>query len=140
MSDFIIIDGDQVTFQPSFGAATIIPVPGNISGSGKATLDKKAVCIEGDEKKVEVKNVSYINASFVGGMGTLKIVGLASDQLADHTKSEGEKVILKGSTFDAKLEVTTKAIDPSSGMQDPLKEHSGGKGEFITTNTKFKGS
>lgn len=139
MSDFIIIDGDQVTFQPSFGAATITPIPGNISGSGKATVNEKAVCIEGDEKTVEVTNVPYIHAAFVGGMGTLKIVGLASDQLADHTKSGEEKMILKGSTFDAKLEVTVKAIDPS-GAQDPMSEHSGGKGEFITTNTKFKGS
>lgn len=140
MADFIIIDGDQVSFMPSFGAAIIVPIPGTITGSGDGTFNGAKVCIEGDESSVEVQNVPYIAAPYIGGMGTLKIVSLAGDQVAKHTHSSGTKVILKGSTFDAKLEVSVKGTDPSTGSPDPMSEYSGGKGMFITTNTKFSGT
>lgn len=140
MPDLIIIDQDQVNFLPSFGAAIIVPIPGTITASGDASFGSKKLCIDGDEKSVEVQNVPYIAPPFVGGMGTLKIVSLASDQLAKHTKSTGKNVILKGSQFDAKLEVSVKGTDPSSGSKDPMSEYSGGKGMFINSNLKFSGT
>ncbi len=140
MADFIIIDGDQVNFLPSFGSAIIVPIPGTISGSGEATFNGKKVCIEGDEGSVEVANVPYIAPPYIGGMGTLKIVSLGSDQVAGHTNSGGKKVILKGSMFDAKLEVTSKGSDPVSGSPDPMSEYSGGKGMFINSNIKLNGT
>ena len=36
MADFILVTGDTVTFQPAFGPATIVPVPGVLAGSGKS--------------------------------------------------------------------------------------------------------
>ena len=140
MADFIIIDGDQVNFLPTFGAAIAVPLPGTISGSGEATLNGKKVCIEGDESSVEVQNVPYVAPPYVGGMGSLKIVSLAGDQVAKQTNSGKKKIILKGSQFDAKLEVTAKGTDPSTGSPDPMSEYSGGKGMFITSNTKFSGT
>lgn len=140
MADFIIIDGDQVTFLPSFGSAVIVPLPGQITASGAAGFGGKKICVEGDEKSVKVENVPYVAPPFVGGMGTLKIVALAGDQIAKHTQSNGKKVLFKGSTFDAKLEVTVKGTNPSSGVQDPMSEYAGGKGMFINSNPKFSGT
>jgi hypothetical protein len=136
MSDLIIIDGDTVMFQPSFGAATLVPpgpMTGTISGSAATTqITSKAPCLEGDETKVSVP-CSYMAGSFLGGTGNLKIDKLNSDQLTKTTTFEGKKVILKGSTFDAVLEVTKQAQD-SSLSPDGMTKYSGGKGSFVASN------
>jgi hypothetical protein len=145
MSDYIIIDGDQAIFQPSFGAATVIPVPGQITGSGEATLNGTKVCIEGDESSVKVQGVTYFTPVYsIPGTGTLLIDKLGSDQVAEHTRSGDTALILKGSNFDAKFQVQAPAMQPPPGTAPPVPdatpEYGGGKGSFITTNTKFKGS
>ena len=137
MSDLIIIDGDTVMFQPAFGAATLVPpapMTGTISSSASTTqVTGKGPCLEGDEKNVSVP-CSYMAGSFAGGTGNLKIDKLNSDQLTSTTTIEGKKVILKGSTFDAVLEVTKQAQDTSSGSPDGMSKYSGGKGSFVASN------
>jgi len=140
MSDFIIIDNDEVHFNSTFQNAFIIPVPGNIKGTGGATLSGKKVCIDGDEASVEVTNVTYISPPYVGGQCTLLIDKLGKDQIADHTNSNQKKVILKGVMFEAVFEVTQPGTDPASGNPDPNFMYSGGTGYFKTNNTKFKGT
>jgi len=58
MSDYVIIDGDMAVFMPSFAPATIVPVPGPITGSGQHTATGKSLCIEGDESSVESRGWS----------------------------------------------------------------------------------
>jgi hypothetical protein len=138
MSDLIIVDGDTVTFLPSVGLATVVPVPTTISGSAATTtVTNKAPALEGHEKNVEVKNCMYTTATYVTpGTGTLKIDQLNSDQLTQSSTVEGKKVILKGSQFNAVFEVQSPAQSSSSPpIPDSTPKYSGGKGSFVTSNS-----
>ena len=144
MSDFIIIDGDQAIFIPAFGAAIVVVQPGQITGSGPATLNGKKICIEGDESSVEVPGCTYMTPQYsIPGTGTLKIDSLASDQVATKTKTGDTAVILKGKQFNAKFEVQSPAQQPPPGPGSPIPDSSpsySGNGMFVTTNVKFKGT
>lgn len=144
MSDFILIDGDKALFMPAFGAATVVVQPGTISGSGPATLNSKAVCVEGDEDSVKVQGCMYMTPVYsIPGTGTLKIDALAGDQTAQHTQTGGKKMLLKGGQFQAKFEVQSPAQQPAPPgppVPDATPIYSGGSGQFITTNTKYKGT
>lgn len=142
MSDFILIDGDTVLFLPSFPPAIVIPLPANLKGSGKNNVNGQVVCIEGDEKKIEVKGCMYMAAPYViPGVGTLKIASLATDQKAVKTKSGHKVVLLKGKSFEASFEVQTAAqMPPPSSTPDPNPSYSGGKGMFMPKNLTVKGT
>lgn len=142
MADFILVNGDTVMFMPAFGAATIVPVPGTLTGTGRSSIGKKAVCVDGDEKTVVVAGVVYTSASHpIAGAGTLTIDALGGDQKAQKTKSGGKAVLLKGGTFTAKLQVTAPAqvVSGTSTVPDPTPQYSG-NGQFVTTNLQVKGS
>lgn len=145
MSDYILIDGDMANFLPTFGAAIVVVQPGTLTASGEATLNGTKVCIDGDESSVEVPGCMYMTPVYsIPGTGTLKIDQLAGDQVASRTQSAGKKVLLKGSTFQAKFEVQSPAKMPPPGPGSPIPDamtsYSGGSGSFISTNTKFKGT
>ena len=138
--DYILLDGDTALFLPNFGAAIVVPRPGTLQGSGPSKYNGKPVCVEGDEDQLQVPGCMYVSGAFsVPGTGTLKIDRLASNQVAQHTKSGGKKMLLKGGTFQAKFEVQSPAMD-SNGVPDPMNRYPGGSGQFITTNTKYKGT
>ena len=140
--DYILIDKDIVQFMPAFGAALVVVQPGKLKASGESTFKGKKVGVEGDEKEVEVPGCPYISGAYtVPGTGTLKIAGLNSDQIAQHTQTGGKKMLLKGSSFKAKFEVQTPAqIPPPSSTPDPMTQYTGGTGMFITTNGTYKGT
>jgi hypothetical protein len=142
MEDFILVDGDQVVFLPPFGAATVVPQPGKLAGSGPLTLNGKNVCVDGDEGNVSVAGCMYMTPQYcIPGTGTLKIASLAGDQKAKKTNTGGKAVLLKGQKFTAKFEVQSPAQQPvpsSSPVPDPTPQYSG-DGMFVTTNTMFKG-
>lgn len=140
MSDYVVIDGDTVKFEASFGAATVIVVPGTITGSGsKQKVSGKAVCIEGDEASVEVPGCAYIAGSYtVPGVGTLTIDSLASDQKAQKLTVNGKKAILVGSKFDAKFSVMTPAQTTTSPPTPDATTEYSGSGSFVTNNTLLK--
>jgi len=144
MEDLILIDGDQVIFLPSFGAATVVPQPGKLEGSGPATLKGKTLCVEGDEGKVSVAGCMYTTPqNSIPGTGTLKIDALAGDQKASKTRTGGKAVLLKGTKFTAKFEVQSPAQQPPPGPGSPIPDSTSqysGQGMFITTNTLFKGT
>lgn len=146
MADSILLTGDTVMFDPVFGLAVLSPLSplsATLSGTGGRQIDGKAVCVEGDEKNVMVSEVIYTSGSFtIPGKGILKIESLGSDQKATVTKTWGKAVLLKGSTFTARLQITTPAMQqrpiPFLPIPDPTTEYIG-TGEFITTNVKEKG-
>ena len=144
MPDFILIEGDKANFLPTFGAATVVVQPGNLKGSGPATLNGKKICVDGDEKNVSVPGCTYMTPQYsIPGTGTLKISALASDQKAKKTKTGGKAVLLKGGTFTAKFEVQSPAKQPPPGPGSPIPDATpqySGKGMFVTTNSKFQGS
>ena len=141
MADFVLIEGDKANFLPNFGPAVVVVQPGTLQGSGPATLNGKKMCVDGDEKKVEVAGCSYVTPQYssIPGTGTLKIAALAGNQKATKTSTGGKAVLLKGGNFTASFEVQSPAQPPpGSGSPDATPKYSG-MGTFITTNTKFQG-
>ncbi len=143
MSDFILITGDVVQFNPTFGAATVAVQPGTLAGTGKGMVGGKPVCVQGDESKVMVAGCSYMTASHpIPGVGMLSISSLAGNQTAKKTKSNHKPVLLKGGTFTAKFQVMTPAQrpqPPAPPEPDTTPSYSG-TGSFVTTNAKWKGT
>lgn len=141
MADFILIDGDQAIFMPSFGAAIVAVQPGTLTATGAATFNGTKVCIQGDETSVQVPGCTYISGPHtVPGSGTLLIESLASDHVASLTHSSNTPVMLKGSLFKAKFQVASPATIPVATTPDPVPVYSGGQGQFVTQNAKFKGT
>jgi len=143
MSDFILLSGDIVNFLPNFGAAVVTVMPGTITGTGaRSKATQKPFCVAGDEKMVMVPGCPYISGAFsVPGVGMLKIMALAPTQQAMRTKSMGKPVLLKGQQFEAIFEVMTPAqMPPPVSTPDPMPKYPGGKGMFVTTNLRVKGT
>lgn len=146
MKDHVLIHDDMVIFNPAFGPVMVAVQPGKLTASGPATLDGKKVCVEGDEKSVNVAADFYINPPYAipTGKGTLTISALAGDQTAQKTKSGGKKVLMVGAgTFTAKFTVSASSLAPpkvpAPPEPDPPGEYSG-TGTFMTTNTKLRGT
>ncbi|MEH1794094.1 hypothetical protein [Nostoc sp.] len=140
MLDFILITGDRVIFNPIFGKAIVVVRPDTLTGTGKATVNKKTICIDGDENKVIVPGCPYTSPPFVTpGTGTLSIQSLAPNQKARRVKSRGKAVLLKGTTFTAKFQVMVPAMQASipAPIPDPLLLYTG-TGTFMTTNFRAK--
>ena len=144
MGDYILIEGDKANFMPNFGAAVVVVQPGELKGSGPATLKGKKYCVDGDEKQVSVAGCTYMTPQYsIPGTGTLKIDSLAGDQKATKTNTGGKAVLLKGSTFTAKFEVQSPAQQPPPGPGSPIPDSTAqysGSGSFMTTNTLLQGT
>ena len=140
MGDFILIEGDKANFIPIFGIAAVVVRPGDLQGSGPATIGGKKICVEGDESKVSVPGCMYTAGAFsIPGTGTLKIDSLGGDQTAKKTKTGGKAVLLKGTMFTAKFEVQSPAQQPGAPPVPDSTLSYTGQGTFITTNLKFSG-
>lgn len=144
MADFILITGDQVMFNPTFGQAIVVVRPGNLIGSGKDKVNGKIICVDGDEKKVMVPGCTYMTSQYsIPGVGMLTIESLAANQKAKKTKSGGKPVLLKGGSFKAKFQVMVPAQQPPPGPGAPIPDSTpqySGSGTFITTNLITKGT
>lgn len=143
MSDLILIDTDLVMFMPSFGAATVLVQPGQLKATGPATIGGKKICVDGDEKQVQVPGCTYVAPPFViPGVGTLKIDSLAGDQKASHSNVDGKLMLLKGGNFTAKFEVQSPAQQPAPPgppVPDGSPSYSG-QGQFIPANQTVTGT
>jgi hypothetical protein len=140
MSDYILITGDKAIFMPNFEAATVVVRPGILKGSGPETINRKKVCVLGDERKVSVTNCQYMTPSYpIPGTGTLEIASLASDQIARHAQTANRSVLLVGGSFDARFVVTSPAKQPPPTSTPDGTLHYLGKGKFITTNRNIRG-
>lgn len=144
MLDSILIDGDIALFMPNFGAAIVVVQPGNLKGSGPATINGKKICVDGDEKQVSVPGCTYMTPQYcIPGVGTLEIAALAGDQKATKTKTGDKVMLLKGSKFTAKFSVQTPAQQPPPGPGGPIPDSTpqySGNGMFIVGNVLIKGS
>ncbi|MDJ0903065.1 MAG: hypothetical protein QNJ55_30135 [Xenococcus sp. MO_188.B8] len=142
MSDFILIDGDTVKFDPILRPIGFVTTKsGTLRGSGKSTLQRKKVCIDGDEKDVSVEGCQYTTPVYsIPGTGTLEIAALGDDQKAKKTNSAGKPVLLKGSTFTAKFKVQNPAKQPPPASTPDATPQYSGTGTFMTTNTKWQGT
>jgi hypothetical protein len=144
MKKLVLVDGDQVLFQPGFGRAVVIPRPGQLRASGPGTVGDKKIGVDGDEGTVEVPGCVYFTPQYsIPGSGTLKIAALAADQKAKKTRTGGKTVLLEGSPFTAAFEVQTPAQQPPPGpgppIPDPTPQYSG-QGSFLPSNRVFRGA
>lgn len=140
MADFVLVEGDQAMFIPAFGAAMVVVQPGELKGSGPATIGGKKVCVEGDEADVSVPGVTYFTPQYsIPGTGTLSIDALAGDQKATKAKTGDKAMLLKGGQFTAKFEVQSPAQQPTSAgpVPDGTPSYSG-NGMFVPTNMKVR--
>lgn len=134
MKDFVLRTGDKAIFDASFPPATVTAQPGVITGSGLATIDDATVCVEGDEATVVVTGATYLLPGYSPGVGIVTITGLAADQMAAKGTSNGRALLLRGSRFEAQLQVVTPGIQTSpAAAPDPTPMYSGG-GKFETAN------
>lgn len=144
MSDFILMEGDQVIFMPAFAPAIVVVQPGKLEGSGPATIGGKKICVDGDESKVSVAGCVYMTPQYsIPGTGTLKISALAANQKATKTQTGNKAVLLKGGNFTAKFEVQSPAQQPPPGPGSPVPDATSqysGNGMFVTTNARFLGT
>jgi uncharacterized Zn-binding protein involved in type VI secretion len=137
--DQIIRTGDQVQFMPNFGAAILLaPAITVITGSAMTVkVAGMAACVQGDELKVQLPGIPYMSGSFVTpGTCMLTIQALGPDQTSKKTKIGGKPVILKGTTFTAKMTIMSPAMQPNPPappVPDPVAVNMG-TGMFITTN------
>ncbi|MBD2729683.1 hypothetical protein H6G96_26045 [Nostoc sp. FACHB-892] len=141
MLNYILTSGDRAMFNPIFGKATVIvPAAGVVlTGTGIPKVNNKEICIVGDEKRVIVPPCSYTSPPHITpGIGTLSIESLAANQIAIKVKSKRIAVLLKGTTFIAKFQVTTPAQTPTPPQPDLILQYFG-TGYFTTTNMKVKG-
>lgn len=139
--DFVIINGDQAVFDPSFAPATVIAPPGVITGSARKKINGLIACTEGDEATVVVAGAVYFTPSFpIPGAGTLTIESLGPDQKAKKGKSVGRALILRGSKFRVRFQVAAPAqvIQPGGTTVPDLTPVYSGTGSFITTNTRVR--
>jgi hypothetical protein len=138
--DFVILSNDQAIFAPAFSPAVVVPVPGIITGSARMQSSGPMICVEGDEATVSVPGVPYTSGAFTTpGVGTLMILSLGPDQRARNATSGGRPLILKGTQFRARFQVTVPAVNPSPPAPDPVPIYFG-TGSFLTTNTVFTAS
>ena len=144
MSDFILMEGDQVIFMPAFAPAIVVVQPGKLEGSGPATIGGKKICVDGDESKVSVAGCAYMTPQYsIPGTGTLKISALAGNQKATKTRTGNKAVLLKGGSFTARFEVQSPAQQPPPGPGSPVPDATSqysGNGMFVTTNARFLGT
>src|SRR3954452_25601761 len=137
MADFVLLDGDSVLFQPTFGPATVVVRPGQLAGSGPAKAGDRAMCVEGDESRVQVAPCPYVTPQFsIPGTGSLKIQSLAPNSKATKTTTGQKPVLLVGGMFTAVFEVQSPAQQPTptGSVPDGTPQYPG-QGQFLSTNT-----
>jgi hypothetical protein len=134
----IVITGDTAEFPANCcSGATTGPISVPISGTGKATVGGKAICLVGDEAKVIVPSFPYFTSASPTP-GTVKISIQALDQpqnsQAAFSGPPRKAAILATSKFTVLMTVVAPATNPA-GAPDPLAMFTG-KGEFKTSNQK----
>jgi len=138
MGDLIVVTGDRVTFEPTFGNRTLLFIPPVVlTGTGRFMMNGKPGCLISDLTKVVVPGVIYNAGNFTApGIGIIQVVMAGADQIA-HKVLSGMSVLIKGSECQATFTPSLGAIDPSTGMQDPtVGVPTPGKGQLMVMQVK----
>jgi hypothetical protein len=139
MNNYVIRATDLANFIPNFSGA-IVTVP---TFPMIATDDMRAenipVCLDGDQNLVIIPGCAYVRLPYyIEGAGVVTISGLNVNQLSVNTIYKGRRVILLGSTFEAKFTVVSPAWKPGETWVPDSVGSYDGTGFFTTTNTKVK--
>ncbi len=135
----ILVTGDmlQITVPPpAIVPMVIAPVP-LIGSSTKVMIMGMPACLDGDELPAMLKSpVPYTAPPYVTpGMGSFQIMLLPTNKTAKG-KDSSKPMLLKGTTFQAKFQVSSPAMMPTpAGPQpDPLMVKMC-TAQFITTQS-----
>lgn len=136
MSKVIVLDGDNLQFDPQFGNRLVTPLgPATIRGSGHATVQNRKVCVAGDEGKVQVQASYTTMAGHVTpGQGLITIAALAANQKTPRCSSRAA-IVIKGQKFTARFTPTQPAQKPGATPEPDAPAPSMGQGQFITRQT-----
>jgi hypothetical protein len=135
--DIVILNGDliQITINPP----CVVPqlaAPAPLVATGFSKVNDQAVCVEGDELPPSLQApMPYMAPPYaIPGMGTVSVT-LNADNKTQTTLDKDKKMLLKGSPFQAKLQVQVPAQMPTpAGPQpDPTPQY-GGTAQFISTD------
>ena len=140
-ADFIIKTGDmiQVTIPPpTIVPQLLAPVP-MVGSAATVLVSAMPTCVLGDEVPPAVRGpLAYTAPPFVTpGTGMLKVIVLPGTNLTVPTNTGGKPIIIKGTTFQAIFTVATPAVNPVTGVPDPVAVKTG-TARFITSNTLTK--
>lgn len=138
----IVTNGDQIQvtiLPPAVVPPLAAPVP--LVATGFASVDGRAVCVEGDELPPALRGVlPYTSPPFVvPGAGKLSVTLGGSNKSA--VASDNDKaMLLVGQTFQAKFEVQVPAQQPTPGgpVADPTPQYSG-TARFLSTDRVAEG-
>ena len=140
VNSFLLAD-DLVVFEPAFGAALAIgklAIP--VRGTGLATADGRAFCIEHDVIRRVTSSVKYSTPSCpVPGSGRLTIDSLSEEQLSSVVTDGGKPVVLAAGRFTAKLEVLAPAIGPPPASSPDATRSYRGTARFQTVGIAPEG-
>lgn len=136
MMSAVIVDGDKMVFEPSFGDRIVILVsPPIIHGTGHATIGGMKVCIKGDEANVKL-NATYTTSSHTTpGTGIVTIKALDSSQLASECNSAAALITKGQQKFTASFTPNAPATTPPDSSPDLVTDPSDGKGEFMASQS-----
>jgi hypothetical protein len=141
-ADFIIKTGDFIKFTvPPPLVIPMIAAPVPLIDTSMDMCDKRPICLFGDElPPTLLVPLPYIQAAFVGGMGTLKVMLTPLNMtLAAMTTNSKKPMLIKGAVFPATFTVTVPAMQPTPAgpIPDPvlLKPLTA---EFVTTTVLAK--
>lgn len=143
MADSILLDGDMVNFNPSFGPAIVtIGQPVKLRATGGDPVFGRKMCVEGDERNVLVASCMYITGQCpIPGVGNITILLLNPASVARKTTSLGKKVLLKGLPFIARFQVLAPAmmVMPTGQQVPDAIPYYQGSGSFLSTGPTKQG-
>lgn len=139
MGDVVVVTGDTVVFEQSFGNRTLLaPAQAVLAGTGLFRVNGMPACLMSDLAKIVVPGIPYASGNFtVPGVGMIQLVMAGPDQVARKVLSGGP-VLIKGKQCQAMFIPTAPAFD-SMGVPDPtVGVPTPGKGQFQVAQNKVK--
>jgi Contractile injection system spike tip protein len=135
-----LVMSDQVKFDPLMnqGAAIMAPhAPLFVTSQSKNIAGGRGITLQGDEAKWILIGAVYTTSTFnIPGTILCKISKLNSAHISKKITENGKPVLLVGDNstqFDAMYTVMSPAINPSTGVTDPVATYTG-KGTFLQMN------
>ncbi|WP_129505040.1 hypothetical protein [Aeromonas veronii] len=134
MTSEVIVDGDMIVFEPQFGNRLVtLLMPAMIRGSGHAIINKKKVCIKGDEGKLKFDAMYTTSSHTIPGKGIVSIQQLDPSNVSSVCHSDEVVITLGNNKFTACFTPSTPAMTPPPTSSPDPAMPSYGKGEFMAS-------
>lgn len=130
----VIVDGDTISFEPQFGNRIVtLLMPAKIQGSGHALINKKKICIKGDETKLKFAAQYTTSSHTIPGMGSVTIQQLDTSNISSVCHSAAVVITVGNKKFTACFTPSVPAMTPPPASSPDPAIPSYGKGAFIAS-------